>query len=190
MILEATRLWVDQCIKHEVRGVNALLPDVPRSGDDDEPPQIKVYDWSRDGWAARMDFQRGKVAPLEAALVIVRASDLMQAPIPGNPELSAQQANVVLAAIYLGRIDAGTEKTVEKAEQDASYTLRAVLRATARWIEETEPNDRVLGQCRLVECTDQSLLTFPTEAGRGVVGQGVIFGARMTDMWAENITSS
>lgn len=189
MILEATRLWVDQCLTHATRGVNALLPQVPRCEGDEVPPPVVVEDWTRKSWVAQGDFSRDRLPTHEAVVAVVRGAELMEISVPGNPELRSQQPNVVLAAVYMARVDA-KQRAVAAAEQDASYTMRAIQRATSQWIEETDGNHRTLAGCRLSECTDHAIAPLPHDAGRGFVGLAFVFGARMTDAFGENITAA
>lgn len=189
MLVEATRLIKAQLVD-AATGINALLPQVPRDGDDKQPQAVDVYAWCDESWADKWEIPQTALKRDRGALVLKLASDVMPLAIPANTEMRAQTPQIGIAILYARLNDA---RVVDQADftRDCSYTLRCVERCLHKWIESTRTESnapsRTKNQCYLSEVRDLAHVVYTPEI-TGWVGHALIIDVRMVDRWATYIT--
>lgn len=127
-------------------GVNAVLDSIPRSNQR-RPPNVQVYDETRDGWVSRLELSEeppdGVVLP---AVVVVLGGPISWGdkgrPTRHNPQQSA--TSVTIGAHYLTR-EADTALGVT----DSILTLRAVRNVFVMLSQPALVDARILHDVRL-----------------------------------------
>lgn len=117
-------------LAHVVTGVNALLATVPRDVGEAAPPNVTVYDETRDDWVARGTVPRKKTG--NGPLLLVRGPEEVQLPIFGTQEAGGYTPIDVLV-LYIRRAAAAGASAVESdaAVRDVYQTSRAIARSIA-----------------------------------------------------------
>lgn len=146
MHLEAVQL-IANALAHSTWGVNTLLAQIPRS-DQRRPPDVQVYDETRDGWVSRLELAEkppdGVTLP---GLVVVLGGPITWPVGRGRPthDAPAQVATSVTVGIHYLTREADTAVGVA----DAMLTLRAVRGVLNQLAQPALGAERTLHDVRL-----------------------------------------
>lgn len=124
MILDTVRAWSDW-LGNATYGVNALLAGLPLDGTDPAPPALAaIVDETRNGSASR------RFIPDTLPALIVRLQEASDLSPSVGPNVAHRDATVVLATLY-----AANATLTEQGYRAAYYTLRAVQRSLAKFMD-------------------------------------------------------
>jgi hypothetical protein len=124
MILETLRAWTDW-LGNVTHGVNALLPGVERDGGDPAPPNVAlIVDETRDPAAARRQI------PDTVPCLIVRLAAPATMDDSVGPNTPHRDGDVPVMTLY-----AAAHSESDTGNQDVAYTLRAVERSLAKFLD-------------------------------------------------------
>lgn len=126
MILDTIRAWTDW-LGHGTYGVNALLAGVERDGTDAAPPSIQlIVDETRNPAAARRQI------PDTVPCLIVRLAAPATMDDSVGPNSPHRYGDIPVMTLY-----AAEHQDSDDGTQNAAYTLRAVERVLAKFLDHT-----------------------------------------------------
>lgn len=192
MSVELLRLWADR-LRDPSEGVNARLLAMPRDGTDPAPRPVSVIEETEYFWSAAEKVPAKILEARAPFLWIARASPETLAQIPGAPELADQAEEIDLMALYLGVADAGPGNGPHQLMRDAMYTMRALRRCTAEWVDDASSAAyaaRARNGVQLVRIVRAATLNLAGPVTGGFVGAGFVVGFECTDRWTDLIADT
>jgi hypothetical protein len=184
------RLWKDR-LKEPVVGINALLPMVPRDPADPAPPAVSILDATQYVWTPDAKIPNKVGEELAPFFLITLASPEVMASLPGAPEVAQNSDEIDLVALYIGFASAKPGDGPHQVLRDALHTVRAARRSTELWFQDSTPESyaaRSRNDVQLVRPVRSQILHFGFPTGGAFIGAGLLFGAEVTDRWAQAIT--
>jgi hypothetical protein len=122
-------------------GVNALLASVPKDVGDPAPPNVTIYDETRDAWVAVGVVNRaaGNAGPL----LLIRGGDGQELPLfPTQGDGGYVPCEVLIAYVRRAIVNQATPVPTDDAVRDALQTMRAVARSLALQYTAQQANPR------------------------------------------------
>jgi hypothetical protein len=158
-------------LKDATYGVNAVLASVPRDGGDPLPPTVTIRDTIRDGWIARAEITKEKLAggPVLGVFQSGEATyPFGQAQFQVNGGKSIQGTGSWLL-LYMQR-----ESDSALAASNARYTLRAAFNSLILLEDPKSAAARERNRAEIVSCTQFQMSVLKEERGEVLVTGGVL----------------
>lgn len=139
MILE-TIVLLSRALRSTEYGVNELLREIPIFPDHKVPPPIAaIFNVLEDEEVAE-----GAIAPDDWPALVL--DQFASAEDSGEIRGSSSGSFIELPSLGVSVLYATQQADIEIAKQDAMYTLRAVRRTIARWLDNTSVADRCVNE--------------------------------------------
>jgi hypothetical protein len=171
MELEAIRILADW-LADATRGVNALLPAVPRDIGDAQPALVTIVDETRTDWVARRDVPSDVIDA--GSVIAISIADLgdFQPVIPSV----YRNAHIPVLFRYLCK----NAKTADGV-RDGLYTKRAIARSLKLLMDNDSAAERYRNAIRLEGLTDWKVIPAAAFDGTAPIATGFFVTCFMTD---------